>query len=391
MQLPKDFPLQAPDLVCFSHLRWDSVFQRPQHLMSRFARNRRVFFVEEPVFEPDLPAEAMGMRTRQVLDGLWVVTPVLRNGIEADAVEALQQTLLERWLHDQDAGYSSFWYYTPMAMGFTRALAPVTVAYDCMDELAAFKGAPRALLAEREGELFGIANVVFTGGQSLFEAKRQCHPNVHLFASSVDVAHFARARTPQPDPPEQAAIGHPRIGFAGVIDERMDLVLLETVARLRPDWQFVLVGPVAIIDPATLPRRENFHYLGPEPYTDLPAYLAGWDLAVLPFARNESTRHLSPTKTPEYLAAGRPAVATPMRDVVHPYGHKGLVRIAETAEAFVAAGALAMGEDTAESGWLVGVDAFVGGLSWERTWAGMAEALGRSEALAIDARWGASR
>jgi UDP-galactopyranose mutase len=187
------------------------------------------------------------------------------------------------------------------------------------------------------------------------------------------VAHFAQGRTIKEDPADQANIPHPRLGFYGVIDERMDLELLDGIAEARPDWHLVMIGPVVKIDPAVLPRRENIHYLGGKDYQELPAYLAGWDLAMLPFARNESTRFISPTKTPEYLAAGKPVVSTSIRDVVRPYGQEGLVRIADTVEEFVAAAEVAMREDTQASGWLSGVDGFLEQISWDRTWSSMVQ------------------
>src|SRR4051794_1186902 len=208
-----------------------------------------------------------------------------------------------------------------MALAFTYHLRPLGVVYDCMDELSAFAGAPASLRA-RERELLTRADVVFTGGQSLYEAKRGAHPNVHAFPSSVDVNHFAAARRRHDDPPDQQAIPRPRIGFFGVVDERMDMALLSGVAERRPDWHLVLLGPVVKIDPAVLPERANVHHLGPKPYAELPQYIASWDVAMLPFARNEATRFISPTKTPEYLAAGRPVVSTSIRDVVRPYGEQ---------------------------------------------------------------------
>jgi UDP-galactopyranose mutase len=237
-----------------------------------------------------------------------------------------------------------------------------------MDELSAFAGAPEGLLM-LERELLARAAVVFTGGQSLFEAKRDKHPRVHPFPSSVDVAHFARARQPQSEPPDQASIGHPRIGFFGVVDERLDLALIDEVARLRQDWHQVIVGPCVKIDPALLPRRPNIHYLGMKKYEELPAYLAGWDVAMLPFARNESTRFISPTKTPEYLAAGRPVVSTSIRDVVRPYGQRQLARIADCPNDFVAQIDAALRD--APGDWLPRVDEFLANLSWDRTWAAM--------------------
>ncbi len=228
------------------------------------------------------------------------------------------------------------WYYTPMALPLGAALNPSAIVYDCMDQLSAFKGAPAGLL-ERERELLRQADVVFTGGHSLYQEKRQSHPNIHPFPSSVDVSHFAQARVAQPEPTDQATIAGPRLGFFGVIDERMDLELLAGVARARPSWQLVILGPLAKIDSSDLPQAPNIHYLGSKSYSELPSYIAGWDVALLPFARNESTKFISPTKTPEYLAAGRPVVSTSIADVVTPYQALGLVRIADTADEFVRA------------------------------------------------------
>jgi UDP-galactopyranose mutase len=208
---------------------------------------------------------------------------------------------------------------------------------------------------------------VFTGGASLHERKRHRHANVHLFPSSVDVAHFARARAAQPDPTDQAGLSHPRLGYVGVIDERMDLELLAAVADARPDWSLVMLGPVVKIDPGTLPQRPNIHYLGARPYDSLPSYLAGWDVALLPFALNDATRFISPTKTPEYLAAGKPVVSTPIRDVVIPYGQRRLVRIADSPGAFIAAAELALRDRAAPPE----TDAFLAATSWDATWQGM--------------------
>jgi len=286
---------------------------------------------------------------------------------EAALNAALRSTLsqlLERYAIDHPV----LWYYTPMALEFSRGVAHSAIVYDCMDELSAFAGAPPAMLA-LERELLNAASLVFTGGQSLYEARRQRHPRVHLFPSSVDVSHFALARTQQADPPDQSGLAHPRIGFYGVIDERMDLALIDEVARLRDDWQQVILGPVVKIDQKVLPRRHNIHYLGMKKYEELPRYLSGWDVAMLPFARNASTRFISPTKTPEYLAAGRPVVSTSIHDVVRPYGDLGFAEIADDPKAFVAAIESALRLNRRK--WLKGVDAFLSGFSWDRTWASM--------------------
>jgi UDP-galactopyranose mutase len=304
---------RTPDLICLSHLRWNFVFQRPQHLMTRCVRDRRVFFVEEPVIaggrEPSFTIERC--------QGVSVVVPHLPEGLSAASVAGALRTLLDDLMGQQQVEDYVLWYYTPLALAFTDHLAPAATVYDCMDELSAFKGAP-ATLKEREADLMRRASLVLTGGQSLFEAKRHQHTNIHAFPSSVDVEHFARARTMTFDPPDQAPIPSPRLGFFGVIDERMDLDLLDGVAAVRPAWQIVMLGPVVKIDPAMLPARPNIHYLGPKKYEDLPQYVAGWDVALLPFARNEATRLISPTKTPEYMAAGKPVVSTSIRDVVRP-------------------------------------------------------------------------
>jgi UDP-galactopyranose mutase len=252
-----------------------------------------------------------------------------------------------------------------MAVPFTQRLDAAAVVYDCMDELSAFAGAPPEL-QRYEGELFKTADIVFTGGQALFEAKRASHPNVHAFPSGVDVAHFARARSVRAEPADQAGLTRPRIGFFGVIDERMDYGLLSGIAAARPQWQLVLVGPTAKIDPRALPSAANIHYLGPKSYRELPDYIAGWDVAMLPFARNDATRYISPTKTPEYLAAGKPVVSTSIRDVVRPYGQQGLARIADSVGEFVDAIDAALAEDPVER--CRAADAFLTHLSWDGTW-----------------------
>ncbi|MBD2338893.1 UDP-galactopyranose mutase [Calothrix sp. FACHB-156] len=356
----------TPDIICLSHLRWNFVYQRPQHLLSRCAQGKRVFLIEEPIFSADPLAR---LDINEDGSGVVVVVPHLPQNLSQEAINADLQVLIDGLLVEQKINKYICWYYTPMAIAFTRHLQPQAVVYDCMDELSAFKGASPTL-KNYEAELFRLADLVFTGGQSLYESKVNQHPNVYAFPSSVDVPHFAQARH-LPEPADQAHIPHPRLGFFGVIDERMDIELLAGIADSRPDWHLVIIGPVVKIDPATLPQRENIHYLGSRDYKQLPAYLAGWDLAMLPFALNESTRFISPTKTPEYLAAGRPVVSTSIQDVVRPYGESNLVRIADTVPEFVAAAEKAMREDTRTSEWLTEVDTFLEKISWDRTWAAM--------------------
>lgn len=350
--------------MCFSQLRWDFVYQRPQHLMTRAARDRRVWFVEEPVFEEGPPR--LLVEPRQ--PGITMLRPILPHGLDLPAIDAAIDGLLAG--HADAAGIRDplLWFYTPMALPWAASIDPSLVIYDCMDELSAFRGAPPAL-REREEDLLDQAAVVFTGGHSLYEAKRSRHPNVHEFPSAVDIEHFARARRAQPEPPEHAGLPRPRIGWFGVIDERTDVDLLGGIADLRPDWSFVLVGPTVKIDPATIPVRPNLHLLGMRSYEELPGYIAGWDVAMMPFARNESTRFISPTKTLEYLAAGRPVVSTSIRDVIEPYERLGLVRIADEPSDFVAAIEASLADDPADH--VRRSDAFLAGRTWDATWAAM--------------------
>jgi glycosyltransferase involved in cell wall biosynthesis len=360
-------PSLSTDLVCFSHLRWDFVYQRPQHLLSRFAAHRRVFVVEEPILDAESPRLDVSVRD----DGLRVVVPHLPAATGAAEAVEHQREMLERMFVTEEITDATFWYYTAMAMPFTRDLPATRVIYDCMDELAAFANAPAGML-DFEIELFRRADHVFTGGHSLYEAKAPHHHSVHAFPSSIDPEHFAAARGELPEPGDLVGLEGLRIGFYGVIDERADLPLIDGIAALRPEWNVVLVGPVMKVEESSLPRRDNIHYLGSKSYADLPSYLAHWDVAMMPFALNESTRFISPTKTPEYLAAGKPVVSTAIRDVVRPYGDAGVVHIASGPEEFVRAAEAALGERRDDPAWLDRVDALLKENSWDATWAAMA-------------------
>jgi UDP-galactopyranose mutase len=365
----------APDpepatLLCFSHLRWNFVFQRPQHLMNRFAREMNVIYWEEPVDIGPKDTAFLQVREAQDASDVRVVVPHLPEGMPDDAREAALKRLLDAHVASIRGPLIAL-YYTPMLLPFSRHLDVDATVFDAMDELSKFKFAPVKLL-ELEQELIDRADVVFTGGSSLYEAKKDRHDNVHCFPSSVDRAHFCKARARMFDPADQEDLPRPRLGFYGVIDERFDTDLLDKVAAMRPDWSFVMVGPVVKIAPEDLPKRHNIHYLGGKTYDQLPSYLAGWDVALMPFAMNESTQFISPTKTPEYLAGGRPVVSTPIKDVVRTYGELEGVKIASTPEEFVAAceDALELSRNR-ESGWLAEADLMLSAASWDTTQARM--------------------
>lgn len=332
------------DLVVFSHLRWNFVFQRPQQILSRMASSRRVFFIEEPVRDPN---GTTGWEFHSPQPNVTVCCPHLpQEGAGfSDAQIAAIRPMIGQLLTQQSIIDYVAWMYTPMAMPLLRALSPSAIVYDCMDELSMFLGAPPELLV-REAELLVSCDLVFTGGPSLYRHKKDRHPDVHCFPSSVDAKHFGKGGRGMPEAADQADIPHPRLGYFGVIDERIDLPLIEAMADARPDWHIVMVGPVAKIDEKQLPRRENIHYFGMRSYDELPTYLAGWDVCLLPFARNDATRMISPTKVLEYMAAERPIVSTPITDVAEPYGR--IVYLGETPEEFLRACDAALTADEAE-------------------------------------------
>lgn len=324
-------------IIAFSHLRWNFVYQRPQHLLTRLAAKRPVFFVEEPVFDPQGPPRWERTTPRPNLTVLRPRTPIQAPGFHSEQLAVLDG-LIADLSRELEGATLVAWLYTPMALPLAQALRPAAMVYDCMDELSLFLGAPPELLS-REAALLESADVMFTGGPSLYRAKQARHSNVHCFPSSVDAAHFRTARAGEPsalpEAEDQVGLPHPRFGFYGVIDERLDLALLDLIAAARPGWQIVLVGPVVKIDPASLPRRPHIHYFGQRTYEDLPRYLRGWDVCLLPFARNDATRFISPTKTLEYMAAELPIVSTPIADVAEPYGD--IVYLGATPEEFLAA------------------------------------------------------
>lgn len=322
-----------PVIFCFSHLRWDLVFQRPQHIMTRLQDSFDIVYWEEP--RRASSCSVASLEKTRLGDGLVRIVPILPDSLDIESEQAALSDLLSEEASAHSAPHIC-WYYTPMMLAFSANATPDLIVYDCMDELANFAFAPRDI-AVQEQILINRADIVLCGGPSLYKARADRHHNIHCIRSGVDVAHFARGADGVPDPHDQAALPRPRLGFYGVIDERIDLALVAEAARLRPEWAFVMIGPLAKINEADLPRAENIHWLGGKDYADLPAYAAGWDIALMPFALNESTQFISPTKTTEYLASGLPVISTPVRDVVNDYGTLGMMRIARDAEGFVAA------------------------------------------------------
>ncbi len=319
----------TPDIVVFSHLRWEFVWQRPQHIIQRLSKNRNILIVEEPI--PFHKRDEGKAKITQVDTNITVLQPQARWENFSDVVTPFVQ----QYVKEKGSSQPILWFYSPMFVEVSETIPHQLIVFDCMDELSAFNGAPQSLI-DKEAQLLEMADVVFTGGKSLFDSKKQKAKKVFCFPSSVDQQHFEKAlKVFTPVPGDLKQVPHPIIGFYGVIDERMDLALLEKVASTLPLLSFVLVGPIVKIDPETLPKQSNIYYLGQRSYEELPQYLKAFDVAMMPFALNKSTQFISPTKTLEFMAAMKPIVSTPIYDVVRDYQQE--VAIADDEKKFAQA------------------------------------------------------
>ncbi len=344
---------QRGDLICFSHVRWNDVYQRPQHLMSRWAHHRRVFYFEDP----ELYEHGAGLHVRRCpTSGVYVCTPLLPRSLDAEALTQAQAAHLDALVEHFHLRHPIAWYYHPRPLAFAARVPASLCVYDCMVE---------AVHAWAEEALLGRADLVFTAGYGLYDAKRGRHARMRAFPDSVEIEHFRRARSVGQEPSDQESIAQPRLGYFGTIDDGLDMKLIVEVARLRPQWQIVLVGPVRIPEVVLATFPQNIHLLGKKGYELLPLYLSGWDVAILPLVHSEATRLLSPTQTPEYLAGGKPVVATSLAEVVRTYGESGLALIADTPSDFVAAVEECLREDPRTR--IARADAFLRPLSWDRT------------------------
>jgi UDP-galactopyranose mutase len=334
--------------------------------MKRFAIYHRVYFVEEFRYYEGMDK----LEISKSNDEVWILVPCLETHLSSKISVADRITrLLDGFIKKMGIYRPLLWYYTPLALQYSPACQPSLIVYDCMDEQSALRYAPSDLKI-LEAELFKRADLVFVGGRSLFELKKPFHKSIHLFPSSIDRIHFERARAPLPDPDCQKSIPFPRLGFFGVIDDRFDADLVRRMANLKPEWQFVFIGPVTEGIHETLPKATNLHYLGIKPYALLPKFISNWDIAIIPFAKNPTTKYISPTKTPEYLAAGKPVISTSIPDVVDPFGKTALVTIADTPDDFIGAATHYMKYPLSESR-LEKIDRFLNSNSWDETWEGM--------------------
>lgn len=313
---------QYYDMIVFCHLRWKFVYQRPQHIISRMAETMKILFIEEPCrnHENDKTGNLIIINER-----LHVLQP---NVTDIESIASIIP------LYVKNKNISVGWFYSPSFCPLVGALQFDTIVYDCMDELSLFKGAPEQLI-DQEKYLIATTDIIFTGGKSLYESKNQFHDNVHCFPSSVDELHFSKALNNISIPADIGDLKGPTVGYYGVIDERIDLELLKQTAQKLPTVSFVMIGPLAKIEESDLPYASNIHYLGMKCYNDLPYYLKAFDIAMMPFALNNSTKYISPTKTLEYMAAKKPIISTKIMDVVRDYGN--CINLIETADEFAEA------------------------------------------------------
>ncbi len=308
--------------------------------MSRLSRKHKVIFVETLAPDAALVTPVARFRKPPEFPNITILTlqfPAWRWN-DADFVDQERRRLVHEFLFSPlagDLGPLVQWFYDPMAVtAFAGHVDEALTVYDCMDELSKFRGAPPEIL-ERESQLLKLADVIFTGGRKLFEAKSRFNGNCHFYGCGVDVEHFGSARKEETQVPAELAQGSkPRLGYFGVVDERMDYELIAKLADANPEWSIAMIGPVMKVDQGSLPKRPNLHWLGQQPYEKLPAFCKGFDVCLMPFALNEATEFINPTKALEYMATGRPIVSSAVPDVVRNFGT--VVKIGRTHEEFIA-------------------------------------------------------
>lgn len=327
-------------ILVHSHLRWDWVWQRPQQFLSRFAKSHPILFVEEPMPVEGLRKPRAVLREESSVPNLTVLRTEFPPAMLAnrETLDAEQKRLVLATLAGPLGAIFERpvqWFYDPMAtISFAGQMNERAIVYDCMDQLSQFRGAPPELI-RRERELLSVADVVFAGGPKIWKAKRESNSNCHSYGCGVDVHHFGKAREQNTEiPADLACMPGVRLGFFGVVDERMDYELLSALASAHPEWSLAIIGPACKVDPAGFPKHPNLHFLGGRDYEQLPAYVKGLDVCLMPFAMNEATEFINPTKALEYMATARPIVSSAVEDVVLQFSD--VVSIARSHTEFIA-------------------------------------------------------
>lgn len=328
---------RSKPIIALCHLSWDWVWQRPQQFLSRLAKTHPVLFVE--TYCSDVPQTTVRLRSVDAYPNLTICEMHLPASRWNDGryIDGERRRALRRALSNDLAGRferAILWFNDPMAVtAFAGHLGESLIVYDCMDELSQFKGAPPTLV-ERERDLLEVADVVFCGGRKMRDKRLRVNPNSYFYGTGVDCRHFgsAQSATLAVDP-EIAELDGPILGYFGVVDERIDYELLATLADADPSWHVVIVGPWTKVDPAEFPRRRNLHWFGARPYAQLPSITKGFTVCLMPFALNEATEYINPTKALEYMAAGRPVISTALDEVKSNFAN--VARIARSHEEFV--------------------------------------------------------
>jgi UDP-galactopyranose mutase len=354
--------LMGIDLICFSDLSWNTDFKRAEQLMTKFAKQQRVFFLEDLV---EVETEHPFLLGNTLSGGVKIYIPHLPIGLPKNKIDETIKFLLDELIAKENIINFISWYYNPMALAYSQHLKAKCIIYDCIKEVSLIKN-PDAELMKLESDLLKNADLVFTDGITLYEQKKNKSSNIYTIISSIDREHFAKC-TSTPDPIDQAGIPHPRLGYYGVINNQLDLDLLSSIADNLCEWQFIILATEDIFEMENSPKQSNVHFLGKKQYKDLPCYLSGWDVVMLPFAKNETTKFLSPTITSESLAAGKPIVSTSIKCVVHPFGEQGLVYLADNSESFAENAKIAyISKENLD--WKMKADHFLNENSWENTW-----------------------
>ncbi len=357
-------------IVCFSDISWNVKFQRPHQLFSQAKRINIIIFIEKPLLQRSGKPNHFISR---VSDNILILTPVITDEDPESTIHETVEQLLTEKLKSHNTTEYICWYYSPKAINYSQKLTPKLIIFDCMDECCGYEGADTEV-NESEKKLLEVTDLVFTGGRSLCNAKKLLHKNVHLFPDSIDYERF-NGNTKQA---KKNIIKKPaaKIGYFGVIDERLDLNLLDKIAANKPKWKFEIAGPIVENMHGKLPERKNITFTGDIRDEEIPSIIGEWDAAILPYSKNNSTENTAPSRLLVYFAANKNIVSTSINDIVHYFGENGMVRIADEPDDFVKALEAAI-KYKPEAEWQKKVDSIIRKTTWEKTWNGMSKKINK--------------
>jgi len=333
---------REPVFILASIIQWYEVWQRPQHFASNLSRKYKTCYIS-PVPVHHIVGQVhvwLSRRLKRLAQRLWVFVPLLLPGEnKVGLIRALNRLLWVGYAKEAALRLGTarpvVWINFPFNPRLAKSLSPRAVVYDVMDEFVEFSIAPRKA-RRMEEEVLNRASFVSTGTYALYEKKTALHPHVRYIPCGVDFELFnsvVKRKPPRPqDFPKARA---PVFGYFGTLNERIDAELIEEVARRRPGWLFVLIGPIQRSYGGTR-QLGNVYYLGLKPYKLLPTYLAHFDVCTMPYRITEATKSISPVKLLEYFAAGKPVITTRIPDVLRFY--ESLVWVVDGADDFITKG-----------------------------------------------------